>query len=575
MRRFLVLLAVAAAAVWAAAPALSSDPLVPRAVEFEQPIAVHAGAGDWRSGVVHAAKRFDLVGLRWRGAAGADARIRVRDATSGDWSAWTSMAADHAGGAAAEPVWAGGADALQLRMARAPRDLRAHFVNVTGSATASSRRLTAYRDAAHKLFVTLTGAPARAQDAGGAPAIISRAEWGAESCGRPRTYPKYGSVQTAFVHHTVNANGYSPSDSAAIVRAICRYHRNSKGWYDIGYNFLVDRFGQIFEGRAGGIDQAVIGAQAEGFNGVSTGVANIGTFASAGQTAAGVQATAALLGWKMRLHGAPIHGQVDVASGGGASSRYAAGAPVTLQRVAGHRDADRTSCPGAALGRQLPQIRSLAAQAAAQLGPMPAPAGAVTLGATVAAPLFPEPVQLTGTVTDAGGAPLEGVPVLVQIAGFSGFATRLRVVSASGGTWSAQVPTQYTRTLRAVAQLPGGATATSAPLLVRITPRIDARAPARVVARRPLAVTGSVSPARANLALVIARRGSDGAFRTVASVPVKTAGGRFRATVRLRRPALHRLRVVSATDSRNVAGSSGDIYVRAVLTGQAPGRSAR
>jgi len=570
MRRLLALLAVVAAAVWLAAPALSSQPFVPRAVEFEQPISATAGEerrGGWHSAVIDAGRRFDLVGLRWRGAAHGDARIRVRDASSGAWGPWTAMADDHAGGSGAEPVWAGGGDALQLRMARVPRGLRANFVNVTGSATATARRLTAYRAAAHDAFAALAGAPARAQSSDGAPPIISRAEWGAAECGRPRAYPKYGSVQTGFVHHTVNANGYARSDSAAIVRAICRYHRNSNGWYDIGYNFLVDRFGQIFEGRAGGIDQAVIGAQAEGFNGVSTGIANIGTFSAAAQTAEGVNATAQLLAWKMRLHDAPIHGQVGVASGGGASNRFAAGTPVTLQRVSGHRDADRTSCPGAALGRQLPQIRSLAAQAAAVLGPRPAAAGAVTLIAADPTPVFPDVTQLNGRVTDAGGTPLQGVPVLVQLAGFSGFATRLRVSSGRDGTWSAQLPTQYSRTVRALAQLPGGSLVTSTPLLVKVAPRIDAQALGRVVARRALAVTGSVAPLRSKLVLVVARRGSDGAFRTVARLPVKVVSGRFRAAVRLRRPALHRLRVVSATDSRNVAGRSADVFVRAVSAG--------
>ena len=89
-------------------------------------------------------------------------------------------------------------------------------------------------------------------------------------------------MQLAFVHHTVSANDYGPEDSAGIVLGIAKYHRDTNGWNDIGYNFLVDKYGQIFEGRAGGIDQAVIGAQAQGYNSHSTGIANLGTFSEIG-----------------------------------------------------------------------------------------------------------------------------------------------------------------------------------------------------------------------------------------------------------------------------------------------------
>ena len=83
------------------------------------------------------------------------------------------------------------------------------------------------------------------------PAIIPRTQWGGDGV-PPRSGPAYGQVQLAFVHHTVNANDYGPEDSAAIVLGIAKYHRDHNGWNDVGYNFVVDQYGQIFEGRAGG-----------------------------------------------------------------------------------------------------------------------------------------------------------------------------------------------------------------------------------------------------------------------------------------------------------------------------------
>ncbi|MBW3652746.1 MAG: N-acetylmuramoyl-L-alanine amidase [Actinobacteria bacterium] len=573
MRRLAVLLVAAGLLVWLAAPALSSRPYVPRAVEFEQALDTRGwqrtGDGLWRSPVVRAPKRFDLVGLRWRrGASGErQARIRVRDG-AGRWGRWTLMAQDHAGGAGAEPVWAGGADAYQLRIDGRPRQLSARFVNATGSATPTDRLSTSLRRAAHSALATIAAtAPAAiaqtpAPGSRGAPAIIPRAAWGADQC-PPRESPAYGEVQVGYVHHTVNANSYAPQDSAAIVLSICRYHRNGNGWRDIGYNFLVDRYGQIFEGRAGGVDQPVIGAQAQGYNGVSTGVANIGTFSQERQTGAGLAATAELLAWKMSLHGAPVAGRVTVASAGGSSNRYAAGLPVTFERIAGHRDADRTTCPGEAFFAQLPQIREQAAALAPQYAFAP-PAGAVSLAAADATLDFPQAAQLAGRLTNAGGAALAGAPISVQAAAGRGFLTLARTTTSADGTWAAALQTQYSRSLRAVARLPDGTLVSSPSVIVQVAPSLRVRAPRRVTAGRRFRVSGSIRPRRGKVVLEIAREGSDGRMHRVARVPVRVRRGRFSSPVRLRRPALHRIRAAFAADSRNGAARSGDVYLRAV-----------
>ncbi|HVL30880.1 MAG TPA: N-acetylmuramoyl-L-alanine amidase [Solirubrobacteraceae bacterium] len=561
MRRLAVALALLGLAVLLAAPALAGGPFVPRVVEFAQTLPGAdrtPGAGAWRSGVVRAPKRFDLVGLTWRAPREAHARIRVRS-SDGRWSPWTAMAETHGGGAGAEPVWAGGADAYELRLDRRPRGLRAHFVNATGTATRAARVATALRRVAHGALAAIAGTAARAQGATGAPAIVPREAWGAGQC-PPRTAPSYGQVQLGFVHHTVDANTYGPQDSAAMVLAICRYHRNTNGWNDVGYNFLVDRYGQIFEGRAGGVDQPVIGAQAQGYNGISTGVANIGTFTRERQTPEAVRATAHLLAWKLPLHGAPVDGLVTVTSAGGPSNRYPVGTAVTFERIAGHRDADATACPGDALFAELPEIRR---QAAALAPAAIVPRASVSIAVADPTLDFPQPALLSGQAADAAGIALASAPLSVQVATRTGFLTRARTTTGADGGWSLTLPTQVSRTLRAVVQLPGGGTASSPRIGVQVAPSIRLRAPRRVRARRPLLVSGSVRPRRVRLRLEIARQGRDRRMHVVARVPLRVRNGRFAARPRLRRAALHRLRVVSLADARNAAGRSGDVLVRA------------
>ena len=96
------------------------------------------------------------------------------------------------------------------------------------------------------------------------PQIYSRAQWGADERMRDKGSLHYYEVHAGFVHHTVNANNYTRDEVPGIIRSIYAYHTQSRGWSDIGYNFLVDRFGRIWEGRYGGVDRAVVGAHTLG-----------------------------------------------------------------------------------------------------------------------------------------------------------------------------------------------------------------------------------------------------------------------------------------------------------------------
>jgi hypothetical protein len=197
-----------------------------------------------------------------------------------------------------------------------------------------------------------------------APAIISRSEWGADERLRLMdpdcAVPDYDStIKVGFVHHTASTNNYDSSGAFSEVRAIYAYHAQALGWCDIGYNFLVDKFGRIFEGRWGGVDMPVHGAHTGGFNTDTFSVSALGNYQTAAAPDAMVNSIAQVLGWKLGLHNRQVFGQTTLVSAGGGTSRYPAGVPVTLNVVSGHRDVGATACPGRNLYSQLGRIRSI------------------------------------------------------------------------------------------------------------------------------------------------------------------------------------------------------------------------
>ena len=358
-------------AVAVAAPALSTDPYVPAPVEFElAPSGAAAGeevGGEVVSRPLDPPKRFDMVGLRWRaGDPETDVELRVRQ-EGGRWSDWTeaSQEQDHApdpgrgepaGQRISAPVWADGADEVQYRTSERLRGVTLEFINTSGTATPAARAETVVRKAANRGVVGVATLFTAAGDAP-RPSMVSRSEWGADRYCRPRSSPSYGTVKMVFVHHTANATGYSSSDAPAMVLASCRYHRYTRGWDDIGYNFLVDKYGRLYEGRAGGVHRAVVGAQAQGWNAQSTGISNLGDFSNSGQSSAALRAMDRLISWKLDNHDVPRGGTTVLTSAGGGTNRYRAGTRVRFNRISGHRDGNNTACPGSALYGQLPRLR--------------------------------------------------------------------------------------------------------------------------------------------------------------------------------------------------------------------------
>ena len=333
-----------------------------------------AGAGAGRVVVLGPQRRTDgfrSLGVTWDDPGTAPAgqpavEVEVRTRTDGRWSGWTELplldAAPEDGTAEAraarrvgtDPVWVGPSDGVQLRVqappGETPRDVQVHLVE-PGTSPADG-------GAAVPRDVATADTPQ--------PAVVSRAGWGADESLRTSAPSYSATVKAAYLHHTASTNSYSSAEAAAQVRSMYAYHTQALGWSDIGYNFLVDRYGRIYEGRYGGIRRAVLGAHAGGFNTYTVGVAMIGTFSTVQPPAATLTSVQRLMAWKLSMHGRDPLGTTTLVSAGGSTSRYPAGTSVQVPVIAGHRDTNSTACPGDLGYSRLPEVRRGVAEIIAQ-----------------------------------------------------------------------------------------------------------------------------------------------------------------------------------------------------------------
>ena len=298
-----------------------------------------------------------VVGWEWERKSEGVVEVRVRE--DGAWSGWQRIEGDpnegpdedsheHRDTTTAGPVWVGqDVDQVDTRV------VEGSLPNV---------KLHALRSEQPKAAGGTKPAGAAPQ-----PGIVSRAAWGADESYRSLNSgygcesASYASgVRMAIVHHTVSPNNYTAADSASYMRSIYHFHTHTNKWCDIGYNFVVDRFGTVFEGRFGGIDRAVVGAHAMNFNTGSTGVALLGTFSSTEVPPAMYDGLRALLAWKLRIHGVDPRATISF------NGR-------NLATISGHRDVNATECPGSLPYQLLPRLRNDVATSMGGGSPTPPP----------------------------------------------------------------------------------------------------------------------------------------------------------------------------------------------------------
>ncbi len=466
------------------------------------------------SALVIAPRRFALAGVQWSGDEHAriELRARCRDGAWGPWALASvtghdaDSSAGEPGASFGEPLWVGAADEVQLRSSRAVDDVIVHFVARAEVAAA----------VATAAALPLAGP---VLDAGpGQPPIIARSVWAQGHA--PTAGPaSYGTIRLAFVHHTVNPNGYSRGEVPALLHAIFDYHRYVRGFFDIAYNFMIDLYGRIWEARAGGIDEPVVGAHAGAYNQESTGVAVLGTFTSVVPSSAAIEALERLLAWKLALHGIPSLGKVTVLVDPADAfyTPFRPGAHVRLPRVAGHRDGDLTDCPGTAFYDRLPSIRPKIAA----LEGVPA---VLTLAAPTELVAPADLLALSGLLKLRNGPPLPGAPIEIQTLANDRSKTVASAITAADGSWSATVPQVHNLVVRALHPVTPAAASNVAYVGLKPVVTLSLASPT------PPRVSGTIMPPRPRVTLTLYRL-VNGHRRLVRSRTIAAVAGQFSARV--------------------------------------------
>lgn len=344
-----------------------------------------------------------LVGVTWDGA--SDAVVQVRTKTGGQWGGWDVIDEESIPDAeGANPrngtapfIVASGTETVQMRVLgeKSPENAKLLLIDPKYSAADAAQveenaPVAETQPAADTSATEVPGVATNAAFGGAdtsvaagavagadaatatttaakvrkvpAPKYGSRKSWGANE-GKKRGSPSYSkSIKAAVVHHTSGANKYSAAQVPAIIRGVYAFHVNGRGWSDVGYNMIADKYGRLWEGRAGGMTKPVVGAHAANNNANTFGISVLGTFNSAAPPQATITAVEHAIAWKLSMYG--VSGNAKTTLNG-----------KSVNTVMGHRNLGNTDCPGTAfyakLGGMRKAIATLQSKGAAPSAPKP------------------------------------------------------------------------------------------------------------------------------------------------------------------------------------------------------------
>ena len=232
------------------------------------------------------------------------------------------------------------------------------------------------------------------------PAIRSRADW---ASGRTATENILAEdVRFLIIHHSASPNTQTPGSIPGRLRSFFDYHTQTKGWPDVAYNFFVDPFGEIWEGRTGSLAGSVRGDATGGSQGYAQLCCFVGDHSTTPPTTAAMTAMTQLIAWLAHRHDIDLAAGESIEFTSRGSNKWPAGTTVQTGPVVGHRDMSHTTCPGDALYSLVRTTLLSGAQALMGVRPTTAGPTQTPTSATPTAGTTPTPTTLPSPSVQPG-----------------------------------------------------------------------------------------------------------------------------------------------------------------------------